>query len=471
MDKQRLLEILYDWNPWWRSEVAKDIPPFHRDLFSQIIANIGTNKIEVIVGPRQTGKSTLLKQIIADFIKNNQIPSNRLFYLQLDDISDFLEKGDVTIREILNLFSEEVAKSPLSETHKYVFFDEVHLFKGWAKALKALYDQGMPVKFFVSGSAGSSIMDQASQFLAGRMNVHHLLPMSFSEVVKTYSDHINTDLLLSISQKFKDEMIGFIRSDESSSLVKLIHESSMKITPFASILRSIQSKYIEQGGYPETVIKKMGSVETYSLLKSFLSLMIQKDFVDFFHVRDTRTLERLIKTIAQHTGQILVERNLSSDIGVAINTLRNHLGFLVDTRIISTARALTSSYSRSSRLPEKFYFVDPGLRNSLVGFLPESLGQLTETVVFNHLKQFLEKNLTGSDLTYWRRNDVEVDMIVNLGKHLLPIEVHKGKDSKALGMGSFFDEFSVGAGMLISGKECQNPKVISCPLHLFLLLI
>lgn len=468
MDKQRLLKILYDWNPWWILNETRGIPSFHRDLFTQL-SNIDNPKIEIIVGPRQTGKSTLLKQIISSLIKNNQIPSAHLFYLQLDDISDFLDKGDVTIREILDLFSEEVAKSPVSEIQKYVFFDEAHLYKGWAKALKAIHDQALPIKFFVSGSAGSSLMDQASQFLAGRMNVRHLLPMSYSEIVRTYSDQIDTELLFTVSQKFKDEMIHLIRSGESSAFIKLIHESTLKITPFASSLRAILSKYLEQGGYPETVIKKMGSTETYSLLKSFLSLMIQKDFVDFFHVRDTRTLERLIKTIAQHTGQILVERNLSSNIGVAINTLRNHLGFLMDTKIVSTARALTSSYSRSSRLPEKFYFVDPGLRNSLVSFLPESLGQLTETVIFNHLKQFLETNLNGYELTYWRRNDIEVDMIVNIGKHFLPIEVHKGKDSKAIGMNSFFDEFSIQTGMLISEKKSHNPKIVSCPPSLFLL--
>ena len=218
------------------------------------------------------------------------------------------------------------------------------------------------------------------------------------------------------------------------------------------------------------VTKSLERIETYSLLKDFLTLMIQKDFVDFFHVRDTRTLAKLIKTLAEHTGQILVERNLSSDLGVAINTLRNHLGFLIDTGIVSTARAYSSSFARSARLPEKFFFLDPGLRNSLAGFLPDALGRLTETAVFMHLKLYLERALPGAELSYWRKRDEEVDIILSLGKRVIPIEIHKGRDTGIAGIKAFGQKYSASSGMLISERASESPGIISCPPHLFLLM-
>ncbi len=473
MEKERLLEILYSWNPWWNlgKSHAREwaVPKFHRDLFQKLSSINKDRKIEVVIGPRQTGKSTLFKQILSNLIEKG-IPPSSIFYLQLDELSDSLKDGVITLREILELYSEQVARVSISEKLKYVFLDEAHLFDGWAKALKALVDQGLPIKFYVSGSASSSIMKNASQSLAGRMRVNHLLPFSFSEMVRAELKGDELEKINVIQKKLQESVVHFLRKGNKSAFAKAMEELRLESAPFASFLRAQLSRFLQLGGYPEPVIKKMNDSETYALLKSFLTLMIQKDFVEFFNVRDTRTLERLIKVIAQHTGQILVERNLCRDLGISINTLRNHIGFLLDTRIVSTTRAYTSSFARASRLPEKFFFLDPGLRNSLCGYLPESLGPLVETAVFTNLKQFLEIHLPGIELNYWRHKDKEVDIVISLEDRLLPIEVHKGKDKEIGGIVSFMEEFSVPHGLLISEKPSAHPSIVSCPPSLFLLI-
>ncbi|MBI4217894.1 MAG: ATP-binding protein [Elusimicrobia bacterium] len=474
MEKERLLEILYSWNPWWKLGKNRDqewsVPGFQRDLFHTLVPHTKDRKIEIIIGPRQTGKSTLLKQIISKLIEKGTPPSS-LFYLQLDELSDSLEQGDITLREIIELFSEQVARVPLNEKQKIVFLDEVHLFDGWAKALKTLVDQGLPIKFYVSGSASSSIMKNASKLLAGRMRVNNLLPLTFSEMIRMDLKGEELEKIKSLQKKLQEITVGFLKNGNKTSWSKGWEELRLESAPLAPSLRAYLSRYLQMGGYPEPVVKKMGDIETYALLKSFLTLMIQKDFVEFFNVRDTRTLERLIKVMAQHTGQILVERNLTRDFGISINTLRNHIGFLLDTGLISTAKAFTSSFARASRLPEKFFFLDPGLRNSLSGYIPESIGQLVESAIFIHLKHFLEIHLPGIELNYWRQKGKEVDIVASIEGRLLPIEVHKGYDKEIGGMVSFMGEFSVPYGLLVSEKPSTHPSIVSCSPSLFLLIL
>jgi predicted AAA+ superfamily ATPase len=199
--------------------------------------------------------------------------------------------------------------------------------------------------------------------------------------------------------------------------------------------------------------------------------MIRRDFVDFFHVRDTKTLERTIRIVAQNTGRILSERKLCTDLGVALNTVRNHIGFLEKAYIVFAARVLARSVSSQSRISEKLFFLDPGLRNSLVGYQIQDKGGLLESAVYVHLWSFFKKHRPSVELLYWRKKDVEVDIVLRQGKALIGIEVH-ASDDDVHGLKQFLEEKPSALGILVSDAQPPNAedRIIVIPPHLLFLL-
>jgi len=199
--------------------------------------------------------------------------------------------------------------------------------------------------------------------------------------------------------------------------------------------------------------------------------MIRRDFVEFFHVRDTKTLERTIRILAQNTGRILSERKLSSDLGVAINTVRNHTGFLEKAFVVFTAKALAGFAHAQARIPEKVFFLDPGLRNSLVGYQIHDQGRLLESAVYVSLWAFLKKHRPAVELLYWRQKDWEVDIILRQEKTIIAIEVHK-TDGDIQGLEKFLTEKPAARAILVSDtpRGQLSDRIMVIPPQLFLLL-
>ena len=237
------------------------------------------------------------------------------------------------------------------------------------------------------------------------------------------------------------------------------------------MLRSEVARYLRRGGFPEPALKDLSDEEADTRLQALLDQMVRRDFVEFFHVRDTKTLERTIRIVAQNTGRILSERKMSSDLGVAINTVRNHTGFLEQAYVIFTAKAIAGSAHAQARIPEKVFFLDPGLRNSLVGYQINDQGRLLESVVYVSLWAFLKKHRPAVELLYWRQKDWEVDIVIRQEKTLIGVEVHK-TDDDVQGLEQFLKEKPSARGILVSDTPHRNlgDRILVIPPQLFLLL-
>lgn len=420
MDRAGILTRLHDWNPWWKGAALDGVPEFRRDAFLELERDLAGRKAVVLTGLRQTGKTTALLQLI---LGRGQAESRRCCYLPLDQVGPDLDRWQATLEDVIRLWSAEVAGSPLGRgPPKLVFLDEAHFVPTWARDVKGILDRRWPVRFVVTGSAATTLQREAAKLLAGRSVSRRIGPLVLGELVRARLDPGESAAILGIAGDFRRLVRRAVEMgtwDEES-----FRKVTVAFAPCREEVSSLTARLVERGGFPEVALSEIDVPAAYRMMRTYLAMLVQKDFVEFFRVRDTRTLERLIEILAQGTGRILVERKLASDVGAAINTVRNHVGFLENAGLVRTLRAHVENAARAARLPEKYHFVDPGLRGALVGASPEDRGHVLDSLVFRHLAAWAERELPGARFTYWRQGDREVDLVLAHGRRLIGIEVH-----------------------------------------------
>lgn len=465
-----LIEKMHGWNPWWEGRPFA-LPEFHRELFAEMRESLRDGKVHILAGPRQTGKTTLLRQLLVDLHASGVVPSDTL-YLPLDDFADKFETGQLKVSDLVKIFSEEISKNPLDRKEKFIFLDEVHTCPAWNREIKLLYDRKLPLRFVVSGSASAIVLKEAATALAGRSKEYVVLPLSFSEICGTKFKMLTESAMETSRHRLGDLLVKLLEGplranqDDVDVFVK-------EFAGLAPSLRAELARYLRRGGFPEPALKDLSDEATDKHLQTILDQMIRRDFVEFFHVRDTKTLERTIRIIAQNTSRILSERGLSSDLGVAINTMRNHIGFLEKAYVVFAARVLSGSMASQSRVSKKLFFLDTGLRNSLVGYQHQDVGGLLETAVFVHLWWFFKKRRPSVEMLYWRnKKKFEVDIVLRNGSNMIGIEVHNS-DNDVNGLINFLAETPKALGILVSDADPRSvaeDRIVVIPPHHLLLI-
>ncbi len=394
------LDKLGEMNGWWKiGTVRKQLaPPFRRKLFFETRKYVKLRQITAIVGLRRTGKTTLFFQLIEDLIKSG-VNSSSILYFSFDERVEEL-------RELINLYQENILKKDIGGKKIYVFLDEIQKLKDWQNKIKIYYDLYPNIKFFVSGSASLNILVDAKESLAGRIFYFNLGVLSFAEFLQLRGKDIkkikeNVDL-------WKHEL----RVELNDFLLK----------PFPEIINAndeIAKKYIK-----ESVIEKA----------------IFRDLSSLFEIKDIELIEKLIYILASNPGMIVNLDDLSKDLGRSRQVISNYLYYLQHCFILNALRNFRGSFKASSRKLKRYYLSHPCLALALAS--PEQ-GKTMENLV-----QFAIK----AD-HFWREQNKEVDFIVTEDKKITPIEVKyaakvRMKDVKNLV--KFMQEHKIKKGIVIT---------------------
>ncbi len=148
----------------------------------------------------------------------------------------------------------------------------------------------------------------------------------------------------------------------------------------------------------------------FGYLKSIFNTIILKDVVSRHNIRNVNFLERLIKFLADNTGQILSAKKISDylksqQIKLSTNSVLNYLSFLSQAYFIRPASRFDVVGKRLFEIQEKYYFEDLGLRHTLCGFRQVDIGKIMENVVFNHLEY------CGYNVMVGKLGDREIDFV------------------------------------------------------------
>ncbi|MDE1765817.1 MAG: ATP-binding protein [Thaumarchaeota archaeon] len=480
-NEEDILRALYQYNPWW---LGKSIPesrlkPFRRQDYYKIFGKLDDDKILALIGPRQVGKTTLVYQLIENLLLK-QRPQDILFVLLDDPSLGISSAQDVT--RILELYAKSILKKPLEDLGKrvYIFLDEIQSIENWERVLKRWYDLSYKIKFTITGSSSTGIMEGASEALVGRLYPQIMVPMRFPEYLQ-FKEKIISERVKSSNERMRNALKAALTEGKKEELAKIISEESEGLLPYKDRILVHLNQYLISGGYPE-IAKIESTPDVVPYLRNYLHLTIYKDIIRTGRVRDPIALENLVAILAKNSSQIVNRESLGKSLGLKRDTLNAYIHLLKTTFLISEVEFYSESRVKRIRREKKIFINDIGLRNVLASALDEQtlaneteMGRVVETVVADHLHG-LRSSLEYSPfpfLYYWRERH-EVDFVLEpLGK-LLAVEVKYRENiekSDLEGIMGFARRFMPALRLVVTkNKLGMEGRIFFVPLWLFLLM-
>ena len=332
----------------------------------------------VITGPRQSGKTTLLKSL---FQKTHRFVS--------------LEDPDTRMR------AKEDPVGFLDAHTPPVVLDEIQYVPELLSYIKTRIDKDRrPGQWLFTGSQAFGLMQGVSESLAGRAAVLSLPPFSFAE----YIGQAKTAL-------------------SSASWLKSL-DLAMDTADHPDIY-----EYILRGSYPE--IASNPKVDRQLWCGSYIATYLERDIRNLTNIGDLSQFERFVRLCATRTGTVLNLTDLARDIGVSVPTAKRWLSVLETGQQIYLLYPYYRNIGKRFIKSPKLYFNDTALASYLLGLHEKEtlrssphFGNLFETmVVIDMLKRFLNFGELPSLYYFRTRDGLEVDSVIEIGGKLHLFEI------------------------------------------------
>lgn len=363
-----------------------------RRLLSSLTAHLDQPEITVLVGPRQSGKTTILKRLESEL----RAGGRKTLWLNLDFEDDF--RHVASQGALLQKIQLE-----LGSGGGVVFIDEIQRRENAGLFLKGLYDQGLPWKFVVSGSGSIELKEKISESVVGRKRLFELSTVSFGEFADFRTGY-----------RYTDRLRDYFRT-EPSKTDQLFRE------------------YLMYGGYPRVVLADTHQEKLATINEIFRSYL-EKDIVYLLRVEKSESFSNLVRVLASQSGKMVSYSELSATLGLSLATVKLYLWYLEKTYIIDKVTPWYTNIRKEITKAPVYYFRDIGLRNFAAG----SFGALSDSgagFAFQNVIHAMLKErfpLADSTIHYWRTKDkAEVDFVLRSGDTVTPLEV-KYRDMKKL---------------------------------------
>lgn len=370
------------------------------------------DKVGVLLGARQVGKTTLVE---------HELAGQRAVFLNFDvevDKARFLAAAALSPVDGLRSLGDPPV----------LVIDEAQRLPEAARIIKGWYDSRLPAKFLLLGSSSLDLLDQAAESLTGRNRKLVLPPLLFSETLGTQA---------------------WAQSSAAPD-----HLSRH----FAPQLRAFLLQRMAFGSYPEVVTRPNPT----PLLRELSSDYLWKDVLQTGLVKTPDLIKRLLLLLAHQAGSEVSVNELATQLGMARPTVDRYLDLLEQTFVIFRLRSFSTNPRKEIAKSQKVYFWDTGIRNALLNaystdaFRPD-IGALWENWV---IAEVAKRNaLLGSpaELFFWRsRAQSEVDLVVQQGSGLRAFEI---KWSLRRVSGRAFRE---AYGVDVEPVHSDNPFAVDC---------
>jgi predicted AAA+ superfamily ATPase len=349
------------------------------------------NKIQVISGPRQVGKSTLVKQVLKEI-------SIDFTFISADNV----EKNNVSwINEVWETARQRMK---LKKTSEYLLvIDEVHKVNNWSEAVKKEWDadtfNDVNIKVVILGSSRLLIKDGLTESLAGRYELIHMSHWSFKEM---------------------NEAFG----------IDLEH-------------------YIFFGGYPGGVNFINNETRWRKYIKDgIIAPAIFHDILKTKQVYKPELMKQLFELGCTYSGEEIALTKLLGQLQDAgnITTLANYLSTLNESHLLCGLQKYANDNARKYNSVPKMLVYNTALLSSLYGLSysqvftdPKMWGRWVESAVGAHLLNIADE--LDYKIYYWRERNDEVDFILEYNRQCIAIEVKSGRRTTNAGISVFKEKF------------------------------
>lgn len=359
-----------------------------REFFEQLKKHLPRKEYTVLTGARQTGKSTLLRQL-ETYCKTENIPCVFLNLEQKAILAD-LDANPLNVLKYL----------PDSEQRRIVFVDEVQYLADPSNFLKLLYDEyAATIKLVVTGSSAFYIDDQFRDSLAGRKQLFQLLTCTFDEYLQLGN---------------KDDLLAEKKRIETKSGAK---------TTQLPQLKNEWENYMLFGGYPAVILEpdRAGKIR---MLQEIRDSFVKRDILESGVVNET-AFYNLFRIMAAQSGQMVNVNELANTVRIKNETVNNYLWVMQKCFHIALVKPFFKNLRKELTKMPKVFLMDTGLRNCLLNnFQPLNTradkGELWENMFY----RLLAEKYNWDAIQYWRTADGnEVDFILAEIEHPQAIEI------------------------------------------------
>lgn len=326
---------------------------FVREIETKIAADFFLGKVIVVSGPRQVGKTTLIRKLLSN--------QKSVAYLNADESSDNSKLSEQNFESLDSLFKDS----------KFIFIDEAQKVKGIGNTLKILVDRYKDTKQVIAtGSSSINLLSNTQEALTGRKFVYELYPLSIRE--------INTDLNLLKMDKILDDVLIY-------------------------------------GTYPD--VYKAGTDQKIRILTELSSSYLYQDILELEQVRNPSVLSKLLTALALQLGSEVSLNELSNLTGLDLKTIERYIDLLEKNYVIFRLPPYYTNQRKTLSKLNKIYFNDLGVRNALINnFNPLNLrndvGALWENYLVLERMKLRSYQRIYANQYFWRTyGGAEIDLV------------------------------------------------------------
>lgn len=338
-----------------------------------------TNKVGIITGARQVGKTTLVQHLMA---KESTLFLN--FDIEVDKARFITASALSPLTALTYLGNPSV-----------LVIDEAQRLPSTARIIKGWYDAGVKVKFLLLGSSSLDLLDQSAESLTGRNWKLNLPPLLFEETLTTqeWAQPPATDELL--AKHCAPQLKAFL------------------------MLRMVF------GSYPEVVT----TTQPEMLLRELNSDYLWKDVLQAGLIKTPSLIKRLLMLLAHQAGSEVSISELATQLQMSRPTVNRYIDLLEETFVIFRLPAFSNNPRKEISKSQKIFFWDTGIRNALLNSfsldeMRSDIGLLWENWVIAEFAKFNALYGLPATLHFWRTQaQSEVDLVFKQGDHIRAFEI------------------------------------------------
>jgi len=309
----------------------------------QLLAYKDNKLIKVITGLRRCGKSTLL-QLFKDDLLTSGVPADHI----IDINFELMVYNDI---RNCKQFYQLVRKKIPDRKKCYLLFDEIQQIEHWEKAINSLnVESDIDVDIYITGSNAYLLSSEISTLLSGRYVEIEMLPLSFEEFLR--AEHLPESLR--IEEKF--------------------------------------NQYLKFGSLPVVTSLPQDNTTVNQVLLGVYNTVIVKDVVERSKSKDVALLEKIVRFVITNTGSIVSANKIGGflsaqeqGVNVKSATVSAYLDSLEKAYVIYKADRYDIKGKEQLKTLSKYYVVDTGIRNALMGYSDNDIGHVLEAVVYFEL--------------------------------------------------------------------------------------
>ena len=376
---------------------------------NKIDSLLSGNKIGLVLGARQVGKTTLVEHAT---LGRKTVALN--FDLEIDK-QRFLAAGSMSPEDALNSLGRP----------DVLILDEAQRLPEASRIIKGWYDVKLPLKIIMLGSSSLNLLSQSAESLTGRNEKLFLLPLIFKEALRSQSWFTGEYDLGTLTTKFSRPLQAFLM------------------------------ERMAYGSYPEVVTVS----DRTRLLRNLAADYLWKDILQAGLVKTPDLIKRLLLLLAHQIGAEVSLNEIATQLHIARLTVERYIELLEQCFVIFRLPAYSTNPRKEICKSRKIFFWDTGIRNALLNQfatddLRPDIGALWENWVIAEIAKCNLMEGMPCQLFFWRsRHQSEVDLVVQSSSGLQAFEI-KWRRQRVAGR-AFFDAYNIKPVLL----DASNPFV------------